>query len=64
MRHAGSCNLLSLSDKTVIGLGINITKTRLLLSALSVLIGHTSTEMLRHYQDVDIEALRRITDAM
>lgn len=28
------------------------------------LIGHTSTEMLRHYQDVDIEALRRITDAM
>ena len=28
------------------------------------LIGHTSTEMLRHYQDVDIEALRRITDAL
>lgn len=28
------------------------------------LIGHTSTEMLRHYQDVDVEALRRITDAM
>lgn len=28
------------------------------------LIGHTSTEMLRHYQDVDIEGLRRIIDAM
>ena len=28
------------------------------------LIGHTSTEMLRHYQDVDIEGLRRITDAL
>lgn len=28
------------------------------------LIGHTSTEMLRHYQDVDIESLRRITDAI
>lgn len=28
------------------------------------LIGHTSTEMLRHYQDVDIEGLRRITDAI
>lgn len=28
------------------------------------LIGHTSTEMLRHYQDVDIEGLRRITNAM
>lgn len=28
------------------------------------LIGHTSETMLRHYQDVDIEALRRITDAL
>ena len=28
------------------------------------LIGHTSTEMLRHYQDVDIDGLRRITDAI
>ncbi len=28
------------------------------------LIGHTSTEMLRHYQDVDIEGLRKITDAL
>ncbi|MBO5953446.1 MAG: tyrosine-type recombinase/integrase [Oscillospiraceae bacterium] len=28
------------------------------------LIGHTSTEMLRHYQDVDIEGLRRITNAI
>ena len=28
------------------------------------LIGHTSTEMLRHYQDVNIEDLRRITDAL
>ena len=28
------------------------------------LIGHTSTEMLRHYQDVNVEDLRKITDAM
>lgn len=28
------------------------------------LIGHTSTEMLRHYQDVDVEGLRKITDAL
>ena len=28
------------------------------------LIGHTSTEMLRHYQDVDLDDLRRITDAL
>lgn len=28
------------------------------------LIGHTSNEMLRHYQDVDLEDLRKITDAL
>lgn len=28
------------------------------------LMGHTSTEMLRHYQDVDLEDLRAITDAL
>lgn len=28
------------------------------------LIGHTSTEMLRHYQDVSFEDLRRVTDAL
>lgn len=28
------------------------------------LIGHTSTEMLRHYQDVGLEDLRKITDAI
>lgn len=28
------------------------------------LIGHTSTEMLRYYQDVDLAALRKITDSL
>jgi len=28
------------------------------------LIGHTSTEMLRHYQDVDLTDLKKITDAI
>lgn len=28
------------------------------------LIGHTSTEMLRHYQDIDVESMRRIIEAM
>jgi len=28
------------------------------------LMGHTSTEMLRHYQDVDVDALRKIVDAI
>lgn len=46
MQHAGSCNLLSLSDKTVIGLGINTTKTRLLLSALSVLMASMFTAII------------------
>lgn len=28
------------------------------------LMGHTSNEMLRHYQDVSLDDLRRVTDAM
>ena len=28
------------------------------------LIGHTSTEMLRHYQDTNLTDLRKITDAI
>ncbi len=28
------------------------------------IIGHSSTRMLRHYQDVDLDDLRRITDAL
>ena len=28
------------------------------------LMGHASTEMLRHYQDVSLEDLRRVTDAI
>jgi integrase len=28
------------------------------------LIGHTSGEMLRHYQDIDLADLRKITDAI
>lgn len=28
------------------------------------LMGHTSTEMLRHYQDVDLDDLRKITDKL
>ena len=28
------------------------------------LIGHTSTEMLRHYQDVSLKDLKKITDAI
>ena len=28
------------------------------------LMRHTSTEMLRHYQDVSLEDLRRVTDAI
>ena len=46
MLAAGRCDLLSLSDKTVIGLGINITKTRILLSVLSVLMASIFTAII------------------
>lgn len=43
---AGKCNLLSLSDKTVIGLGVNITKTRMLISIVAVLMASVFTAMI------------------
>ena len=46
MLASNSCNLLSLSDKTVIGLGINITKTRILISVLSVLMASAFTAII------------------
>lgn len=46
MLAAKSCNLLSLSDKTVIGLGININRTRVLLSVLSVLMASVFTAIV------------------
>ena len=46
MLAAGHCDLLSLSDKTVIGLGVNITKTRILLSVLSVLMASIFTAII------------------
>lgn len=39
----GKCNLLSLDDKTVRGIGVNVTKNRLLISALAVLLASVST---------------------
>lgn len=43
---ARSCNLLSLSDKTVVGLGININMTRLLVSVLSVMMASVFTAVI------------------
>lgn len=43
---AKSCNLLSLSDKTVIGLGVNINRTRVLVSVLSVLMASVFTAII------------------
>lgn len=40
------CNLLSLSDKTVIGLGIDVTKTRIIVSIISVLMASVFTAMI------------------
>lgn len=41
-----SCNLLSLSDKTVIGLGININRTRFLISVLAVFMAAVFTAIV------------------
>ncbi|WP_426350283.1 FecCD family ABC transporter permease [Alloiococcus sp. CFN-8] len=43
---AGKCNLLSLSDKTVIGLGVNITKVRMIISIVAVLMASVFTAMV------------------
>ncbi len=43
---AKSCNLLSLSDKTVIGLGININRTRIMISILAVLMASVFTAII------------------
>ncbi len=40
------CNILSLSDKTVVGLGININQTRFLISILSVLMASVFTAII------------------
>lgn len=42
----GRCNLLSLSDKTLSGLGINLRRTRLLLSVLSVFMASVFTAVV------------------
>ena len=46
MLAAGRCNLLSLSDKTVVGLGVNISKTRIWISVLSVLMASAFTAII------------------
>lgn len=46
MLVSGRCNLLSLSDKTVIGLGINLNRTRFLISVLSVLMASVFTAII------------------
>lgn len=43
---SGRCNLLSLSDKTVIGLGININRTRFMISVISVLMASVFTAII------------------
>lgn len=43
---SGKCNLLSLSDKTVIGLGININRTRFMISVISVLMASVFTAII------------------
>lgn len=46
MLAAERCNLLSLSDKTVISLGVNINRSRFLISILSVLMASSFTAVV------------------
>ncbi len=43
---SGKCDLLSLSDKTVIGLGVNINRTRFMISVISVLMASVFTAII------------------
>lgn len=46
MLVSGKCNLLALSDKTVISLGININRTRFAVSVISVLMASVFTAIV------------------
>lgn len=43
---AGRCNLLSLSDMTIHGLGINVNRTRVIVSVISVLMASVFTSVI------------------
>lgn len=43
---AEGCNLLSLSDKTVMGLGVNVNRARLIISIISVLMASVFTAII------------------
>lgn len=43
---ANRCNLLSLSDKTIMSLGVDINKTRLIVSVVSVLMASVFTAII------------------
>ena len=40
---SGKCNLMSLEDKTVTSLGVNVTKLRIIISAIAVLLASVAT---------------------
>lgn len=43
---AGQCNLLALEDKTVRSLGINVTKSRILVSVIAVMLASIATAIM------------------
>lgn len=42
----GQCNLLSLEDKTVRSLGVNVTRSRIIISVIAVLLASISTAII------------------
>lgn len=43
---AGRCNLLSLEDKTARSIGVNVTRTRIIISCIAVLLAAISTAVI------------------
>lgn len=43
---AGQCNLLALEDKTVRSLGVNVTRSRIIISVIAVLLAGISTAVI------------------
>ena len=46
----GQCNLLALEDKTARSLGVNVTRSRIVISVIAVLLASISTAVIGPHQ--------------
>ena len=45
-KRQGQCNLLALEDKTARGLGVNVTRSRIIISVIAVALASISTAII------------------